>query len=344
MFNVGLLNLALHHADWLRPVEHWAAPRMNSLPQFASLAHHLLAKYPVPAFMTSVWFIAPSQPASRQQGWFKHIGLGFSIRHADLPLPLTRAMAHWFAQAPDHYTVEMALRWAQVRGLGGHEMLAKVVATTRLGTVFKNEDFWLTALRFFVNHPKIDLAQIGPIVDFLQHQRFEPQEVCVHGVFVKQPPPQPDYAMKGRSLRSVMRQVAEWHKQLGKETKKPVLRWPRCKIGEFEHIEGNEHLASMRRWTITELLTSRRLFDEGRLMHHCVGTYAEPCAKRQTSIWSLTVENDQGCKPVLTVEVDLTRRTICQIRGRCNRLPKDHEREIIRRWAMWEGLRIAEQI
>src|SRR5262245_54786448 len=52
-FNAGLLALALYHGDWLRPVEAWRPVQQNAWPLFASLAHHLLARYPVPAFMTS---------------------------------------------------------------------------------------------------------------------------------------------------------------------------------------------------------------------------------------------------------------------------------------------------
>ena len=57
--HAGLLALALHHADWLRPVEAWGPAPTNFTPLFASLATHLLALYPVPACMTSAWFLVP---------------------------------------------------------------------------------------------------------------------------------------------------------------------------------------------------------------------------------------------------------------------------------------------
>jgi len=343
LFNWGLVNLAFHQADWLRPVESWAIPKVNPLPKFTSLAQHLLAKYPMPGFMTSVWLQCPSQEAYRHQGWFKHLGLGTSIRKADLPLTYTKSMAHWFSQAPDHLTAGQALRWAQIRGLDGSERLAETVVATRLAKVFANEDFWLTLLHFFVSHPKMDLAHVGPLIDFLQHERFTPQEVFEHGVLVKKGPPQPKYSLKGRTLESLLRQMARWHERLGKDSGRPIWHWTRCNIGEYEIVEGSENMGNMRRWTIEECLNSKELEAEGRAQRHCVATYAEKCAKRQTSIWSLRVENDLGRKPVLTIEVDPPTRTICQIRGRGNRLPKDHEREIIRLWAIQERLRMAVQ-
>src|SRR2546430_13584647 len=60
-----------------------------------------------------------------EQHWYKHLGLGRSLRTAGLPLPCTRATAHHFNQAPHHYAVKAALRRAQVRGLGGPEPLAR---------------------------------------------------------------------------------------------------------------------------------------------------------------------------------------------------------------------------
>jgi hypothetical protein len=73
-------------------------------------------------------------------------------------------MAHHFMLAPDHFTVEAALRFGQVRGLGGSEVLAGAVAATRLGRSFEHDEFWRSVLQFFVNEPTIDPIHIGPIL------------------------------------------------------------------------------------------------------------------------------------------------------------------------------------
>src|SRR6266545_761977 len=138
--NAGVLALALHHPDWLRPAETWFPTMPKTWPQFTSLAHHLFTRYPVPPFMTSVWFDLPPGEILPQHGWYKHLGLGHSIRTAGLPLRFTKAMAHLFTHAPHHYTAVAALRWAQVRGLGGDEALARAVLGTRLGKALANED------------------------------------------------------------------------------------------------------------------------------------------------------------------------------------------------------------
>jgi hypothetical protein len=345
LINAGLLALALHHADWIRPVETWLPATPRPWPQFTSLAHHLLARYPVPAFMSSAWFDLPPGEVLPQHRWYKHLGLGQSIRTAGLPLRITKAMAHLFGQAPQHFTAIAALRWAQVRGLGGQERLARAVIATRLGKVLGNEEFWESVLLFFVNHPSLELAQVSPVVDFLQHQKFESKEgVSSEGVYGKQPPPRPDYSMKGRTVASVLRQVEEWHEQLGQDTNQPSLSWGHSPFNDFRLLEGSEALGNMRAWTITEILNSRTLFLEGQAMRHCAATYAERCARRRTSVWSMQVENQTGRHRVLTIEVDLTTRTVCQARRKCNRLPQANEREVMERWAAQERLKFAESL
>jgi PcfJ-like protein len=341
--NAGLFALALHHADWLRPVEAWEPPRAGFTPQFASLASHLLALDPVPACMTSAWFVIPPGEPHPEQEWYKHLGRGHSIRTASLPVPFTRAMAHHLGQAPHHYPVKAAVRWAQVRGLGGPEELARAVAATRLGREFAHEDFWLTVLRFFVHAANLKPAHVGPIVDFLYAQRFGTREVFVPGQgIVWQGPPRPDYAVKGRTVASLLRQVEEWHRQLGLDTRMRARSWSRSRVGEFRYVEGTEQQDSLRCWTIRELLTSGELFLEGQAMRHCVASYLDHCASRMTSIWSMQVDTGHGPRRSLTVEVDPARKAICQARGRGNRLPRQAEREILERWAKREGLQIAE--
>ena len=58
-----LRNLAERQGQWLRPCETWRPGSGNLRPAFRSLAHHLLARYPVPGFMDSVWDLPPGPDA-----------------------------------------------------------------------------------------------------------------------------------------------------------------------------------------------------------------------------------------------------------------------------------------
>src|SRR5262249_7989400 len=123
----------------------------------------------------SVWF-----RRSRAQNWFLHVGQGNSIRTAErLYFPLTKREAHELMLAPEEYTIEYALRWAQMRALDGNRRMVDVLCGTRLGNQFTHNDFWVSVMRFFVQNPFLDTVHYGPIVDYVHNQKFEPQDVFV---------------------------------------------------------------------------------------------------------------------------------------------------------------------
>ena len=77
--------------------------------------------------MDSAWFRGQSEEAERQQAWYKKLGSGVSPRSLDLPIPLTKRMVRHFLHAPKDSSVDTALRWGQVMGLGGEGRLAKAI-------------------------------------------------------------------------------------------------------------------------------------------------------------------------------------------------------------------------
>jgi hypothetical protein len=337
----ALAAMAFFYGCRRRPVEQWRPRSHNVWRQFASLARHLFADYDVPPFLDEVWFRGVSTAAQERQGWFIHMAHGLNIRTAKLPVALTKRMAHHFMQAPKNYSVEAALRWGQIHGLGGDARLADAIRATRLAEHFDHDVFWVSVLRFFIANPMLDTAHIGPIVDYLHDQRFAPRNVFVErGVMEQHPAAQPNLTMRGRSVTSLLAQVRRWHRQLAKEPAGNV-EWPKSDIGEFVFVEGRKESGNMRRWTLRELLSGKALNAEGRSMRHCVASYSSSCARRTTSIWSLEVEGFEGHSKVLTVEVRLGQKLICQARGKNNKPPDEKSRSVLRRWAEQEGLTLA---
>ena len=80
-------------------------------------------------------------------------------------------------------------------------------------------------------------------------------------------------------------------------------------------------MRDMKFWSIRELLSSDELIDEGRALRHCVSTYARSCHTGRSSIWSMEIEDENGRRKILTIEVALREKVIRQVRGRRNRLP-----------------------
>ncbi len=341
----GLLTLASRHHDWIRDPVDWKPRTHSARRQLASLLRHLVARYPVPAFMDAAW-LRWDECAERYRDWFLLIGSGGNIRRSPAPLRLTKRTVHHFLGAPEFYSIEQALRRGQILALGGDVRLVEAVNGTRLGRGFENEDFWITVLHFFVNHPELDRAQVGPVVEYLQSQRFESSlEFVARGVRERRPPPQPNLSMQGRTVTSLLREVEEWHRELGRALPGGGGSWERSGIGELD-LETGARSRDLRVWRIRELLSARELAAEGHAMRHCVALYARYCQAGSCSIWTMELHGFDEVRGRGFVRKHLTIRVsrqgvIAEVRGRGNRLPTPEENEILVHWARQEGLEVS---
>ena len=348
-FMDGLAALAAWRDRWKRDVADWQPDSHNSRRQFGALARHLLAEYDVPACMDTAFFMGLDDGARARQNWFVHVGTGQNIRKAGIPVRLTKRMAHVFTfSAPPEYTVDAALRWAQVVGMGGDDLLAEAVCDSMLGEHYDEGPFWETVLHFFVNNPMLDVVHVGPIVDYIQHQRFAKQERRnPDGSVDLVDPPEPGFTMKGRTPDSLLRRVDAWHRALTKSTVKEPRKWASCGIDGFTWVDEDERAGEIRTWRIEEVLNSRDLSYEGKTMKHCVASYVQSCANGSKSIWSMKVEylGTGTTRHVLTIELFNAKRYIRQVRGRSNSRPMDAHSgraqegwHVLSRWADQEGL------
>jgi len=335
----GVLALTNDAAQWLRPIETWRPRSHNRQRQFSSLVRHLFARFDVPAFMDQAWL----QGNTTYQEWFKHIGRGGSMRTAPgLPVPLSKKMAHHFLAAPDDYPIEAAILWGQVHAVGGDQRLADALRGTRLRQDFHDNGFRLSLLRFFAANPLLDLVHVGPIIDYIWHEKYENRVVFVErGVAQEVGPAQPNFSMRGRTVPALLRQVEAWHRQLGRESKGQNLRWNHSAIRDWQFNEGTKQSQNMKVWRIRELLSGQELAGEGRKQRHCVATYARSCHTGKCSIWAMDCETEAGQEKCVTIEVHNADKTIRQVRGKGNRFPTPKEKEILQRWATQAGLRIA---
>ena len=335
----GIIGLVNHRSKWIRPLEDWKPDTHNTGRQFSSLIRHLLAKYDVPIFMNIAWLSGKA----KHQGWFIHMAEGKNIRKArGLPVELTKKMAHHFLKAPSGYTIEAALRRAQVLALGGHRDLVNAINETRLSSNFKENAFWLSVIQFFINNPMLDVAQVNPIIDYIWNQKYENRvEFIERGVAREIGPAQPNFCMAGRTVRTLLRQVDRWHQQLGRESRGGDLQWKKAEIRDFNFAEGNAKRSNMKVWTIRELLSSKELIAEGRAQNHCVASYAYSCYRGRTAIFTMNMRDHDAITKMITIEINLQTRQICQVRGKRNRLPTNKEMDVLKRWTEKESLQIS---
>ncbi|QDV35805.1 PcfJ domain-containing protein [Tautonia plasticadhaerens] len=333
----GLLALVECRRRWLRPLEGWEPAGVGPLPLFSSLAHHLLARYPVPPVLLSSWFRGPGWPGNRLRHWFLEAAAGGSLRAILSTVRMTRRMAFEFSQAPPHVPIEEALCRARVRGMGGPDALARAVAATRLGRTLYLDPFWSSLISLLMNTPRLDLGRIDPIVEYLYAERFEYRTVVIgEDTEVQLEPPRPELSIKGCTADSLARRAAEWgaRRRPGAPERR-LFRWEPSGLGGFRREGGDG-----RAWTIVELLDSDALAAEGKAMRHCVATYTAGCARGRSSIWSLGEECPGGRRRVLTIEVDPESRSVVQASKKCNEDPDEASMALLREWAGAEGLSI----
>lgn len=333
----GLSQLALHHQHWIRPVEEWFPEQhgRNQIKQFMELAEYLLVKYEIPPTLHNAWFEPDDEERRIQQEWFLHVAAGNNIRTAEnLPFALTKRAAHLFMTGRGHNPPLKRLREAQVHAIGlenrkhGWSLVWNMHISGR-----NNADFWTSIVHFFLNNPMLEPSYISPIVDYIHHQKFVPQRTPQpDGTVVEGPPPHPNFCIKSRSINRLVNEVDDWHASLTGEENEQVKEWEPSGIGTFELEEEIEKLKCGVRWTVQELCTSALLYVEGRLMHHCVGSYTRKCVAGETSIFSIRAQpipknpkpDEEPERPthVLTVAVDAKKKRITQARGKFNLQPE----------------------
>ncbi len=341
----ALVLIAAHRHSWIREIDDWQPKSRSSRRQFASLLRHLFVRYDdMPAFFDGVWLAGDDRESRSQRAWYVHVGAGKNLCQCDLPISYTKKMAHHFMRAPKDCSINQALRWGQIHALGGNERLTRAIFGTRLCDGFRHEDFWSTVIQWFVSQPMLDPVHIAPIVDYIRHQRFEPQPLIVGGRVEGHGPAEPNLTMRGRSGESLLRRVQQWHQRLARDNTIQICQWKPSVIDSFDFIEGSEESGNQKRWTIRELLSTKALFVEGRQLKHCVASYATSCAHGRCSIWTMELHAEHELQKLLTIEVRSQDLTICQIRGKFNRLATEKERQVIQRWATKAGLRLASYV
>ena len=331
--------MANYSQRWRGLPETWKAPAANPFVQFRSLVSHLFDQFPVPTFMADIWTYRCTADRPWEIELYLHLASGHSVRQFKLPLNypvrITKRAAQWWMRAPDDILPIAAYRWAHVRALGGDSRLADILKMTpALIIPTEHEDFWESVIRFLIKHSPISASEICEIVDFIHAQRFQAAE-RTWGPGAGEQPLQPNFSLRGRSLMSLRRHMANWRVDLGENQPTfvaPSSKWTRTDIAPFRHEVGDTV------WTIDELLTDHDLQVEGGMMNHCVATYVYRCARRRTSIWSMKMHQGERRVRTLTIEVLPNSRIINEARGKRNAPPKGVAKEMLNQWAEQEGL------
>jgi hypothetical protein len=315
--------------SWKAEPEDWQPRGKSAHSTFCSLVDHLVVEYPIPRFLYDVFYHHRRWTAGEGLAqFFAYLAAGGSpyryMNSGFMPVVMTRKMCHVFLNTGNGTTFYNAVRRAQVKALGGSEPLARAICTSSLGRGLKaNERFWITAIRWFCENMKGDFTQVAPLVDYIAEMHARSR----------------DYSMKGRTLKSVMRGMEAWHRELGRvrglRTKVYTPSGLRAGAWKFK-TNGNGDKPREVTWTMTEILSTAELAAEGKAMRHCVLMYARSIVSGRTSIWSLKSDGIRN----LTVRVAREEKAVVEARGKCNRRATEAEMNKVSRWAKMNGLSV----
>ncbi len=329
-----------HKKYWIRSIDTWSSNSESLDKQFKSLIDHLFVQYRIPEFFYSIWYEQIENIRNnvfhfnqfedvKEIKWFIEVAQGKNFRNCeDLPnTKLTKKVVHHMMKAPDHYSIYEAIRYGQVIDLGGTQYIANKLITTRLSYDFRNESFWLKSIEYFIKYPFL-LDHVTEILDYLRAMKFQLNA------------PKPQYSLKNKKPENLRDEIRQWHKQLWERHSKNN-QWSTNHIDGFIYAEKKTRYSHM--WLIYEITTSKELYEEGRIMTHCIASYEQECLSGIVSIWSLcNLDTSLGYEKKLTIEVHNSSRMIVQVHGKCNRNATENEMFVIQKWMEKENLKLLE--
>jgi hypothetical protein len=337
----ALVNLAQFRSAHIRTIATWSGCDRSWRAVVNSLAQHLITKYRVPVFLAAAWYATDGAFGNRKREWFVAHSRGASFRSLNLPIRMTRRMEHVFLASCDHFTIEYAMRRAELVGLGADATLVSPVLAARPALDLRHGDFWRTAWHFLIVHMReIDEDQVAPLIDFLHAVRHDSIAIDTDDGVVMRAPPLPNFSLKGRTVQSVTRLMEEWHRNAG--VGEGGFSWEPSRIRPLvQETPSDDPIVPPTIWELTELTSSSQLRAEGTALQHCVASYSYGCWKGRSRIWSLRRRKGLSYKSVVTVEIIPASRTIIQARGFRNRRASGRPLSILQTWAAREGLHLA---
>jgi hypothetical protein len=301
----------LAELPWQRPLD-----ALSTAGSIQELVRHLLCLYPTPAFLLEFFendgHILGRAEEPRQFARLAAViaeGGGFKRVKALIPGEFTQKVFGLFLQAPPDTLPLIALRNAQVAVLKGPSWLGEAISQHSLfASLGGNTQRW-QLLNWLCRQDGLTLEELPHLLDYL----------AIH----------PDVA--GRTLASIRRLVAAWAPVA------PILRDYRpFTLSRL----ANSTVSGLEGWVFRELETAVELVVEGKVLHHCVASYAAYVRNGGTSIWSMRKDRIRQ----LSLEIRNESRTIVQVRGLCNRRPTAQELEIIQLWAKENQLILAAKL
>lgn len=319
-----LFKIAKYGNKMVRGLEGWKQDAFYPEQQLENLVQHCFESYPTASFLRAAFFKNNLQYTR----WYLDLAAGKSVFTLNgLPEEITKRMAHEFTQIENANSIEHAFNKARVKSFQPSYQLEQLICNSWLiRSEHLQSKFWKDVIHFLSKQEQeITNYEYNELLDYLRFVQFE----------------NPDFTIKGRSLRALLNAANEWH-QRGSFNRhiERNLSWNGSNIEDYFHKEETNTTTII--YKIEELCSSRALREEGFQMRHCVATYDFRCKNGESAIFSLqkcTAEHKIIGK-LATIEVDPKAREIVQIRSKYNERPSENARILIDDWMQKASLSI----
>ncbi len=311
---VGVLHNMSSFGDKLvRDIETWENIFLQEQDQLSDLIKHCFALYNTPEFLENAFY----SNDKTHMIWYVQLGSGKSVKElSQMPVFLTKKMAHEFRKAPDFLSVEQALRYAQALGFGASKEVAETISLSRMSTIRNDQEhFWATVVQFISREKELNIIDVDLMVDYLAFKYREDRSI----------------SMRNRTFSALLSQSNEWHRKVYFKRKGEVLAWNPSGIKPLylEEIMDDRKVT----YKTVELLNSVELYEEGLEMKHCVSEYDKDCNDGICSIFSLQQEIDgEPSKRLVTLEIGLSNYELVEAKAKYNEEPDRRISEMINTW------------
>ena len=333
-----LVRIAAYSHRWIRDPESWPGHQPQSARGLIrSLTAHLFALWPVPEFFDSAWLVK-GELQYLERDWYCHLAAGGSLQKASgMPPSITARALHLAMSAPAGLGIRQALRWGQVKALGGsYELLAEVLAS-RMVPDLSNDAIWFRLIEKVIAARDFNPRHFGIIADtlleLLAKGEWRRVELLLN-------PPLPELLRHCRRYwKRLLNSLPGWKRtdihcaNLRLEIRSQLsARWQPLIGGspyQSKHREGDRVVE----WRIVELVNQFQLTVEGQAMRHCVQSYGHACRAEKCAIFSLRTHEMAASTSHLTIEVNRETRKVVQVRGKWNRTYLPERIPQLREWA-----------
>ena len=348
-----LVRIAAYSSNWIREPETWMPDQAESAKEMiSSLLDHLLVRWPVPEFFKSAW-LEKGDLIFLERNWFCQVAIGGSLRDLHgMPPSMTSRALHWAKQAPDGLSIRQALRWGQVKSLGGGDDILTEVIGSRMVRDLSNDGIWSRLLEKVLTADDFDPRQFGLIVDSLADPISKgnvPRAQALVGL------PLPELV---RYSHGFWRSLLEHAEENGMKFRKPDIGSPHLRSEllkfnscawipfihgpSFQRIYVDKNLGEQLTITVEELTQYGSLIREGREMKNCVSCYWRKCREGKSAVFSLRTHLLSGSgvtiEHLLTIEVDCDSRRVVQAKGVRNRWVRYRQISELQEWARLHNL------